>query len=118
MKDTAPPGTAAEGGWADTGHGTIDWPSLVPFFAGTAADHIVAGHDNPSDWQRFARRSGRGNARPRPGGTPLMASSLEIYDLGRGEARQVLATDRLIEAPNWSRDGRFLWSTAAGGSIG
>jgi len=37
-----------------------------------------------------------------------MPSSLEIFDLDTGEARQVLATDRLIEAPNWSPDGRFL----------
>jgi sugar phosphate isomerase/epimerase len=57
MKDTAPPGTTEEGGWADTGHGIIDWSSLVPLFATTPADHIVAEHDNPSDWQRFARRS-------------------------------------------------------------
>ena len=42
---------------ADTGHGIIDWSSLVPLFATTPADHIVAEHDNPSDWQRFARRT-------------------------------------------------------------
>ena len=37
-----------------------------------------------------------------------MRSSLEIHDLGSGESRAVHATDRLIEAPNWSPDGRFL----------
>lgn len=37
-----------------------------------------------------------------------MRSSLEIFDLAAGEGRVVLRTDRLIEAPNWSPDGRFL----------
>ena len=66
MKDTAPLGTDEEGGWAATGHGIIDWASLAPLFAGTPADHIVAEHDNPSDWQRFARRSIAAMRDPRP----------------------------------------------------
>lgn len=37
-----------------------------------------------------------------------MRSSLEIHDLATGETGVVLRTDRLIEAPNWSPDGRFL----------
>jgi Tol biopolymer transport system component len=37
-----------------------------------------------------------------------MRSSLEIFDLDTGETRVVLRTDRLIEAPNWSPDGKFL----------
>ena len=37
-----------------------------------------------------------------------MKSSLEIFDIDTGESTVVLQTDRLIEAPNWSRDGRFL----------
>lgn len=37
-----------------------------------------------------------------------MKSSLEIFDLDAGESTVVLQTDRLIEAPNWSRDGAFL----------
>jgi Tol biopolymer transport system component len=37
-----------------------------------------------------------------------MRSTLEIHDLGTGESRTVFATDRLIEAPNWSPDGGFL----------
>jgi Tol biopolymer transport system component len=37
-----------------------------------------------------------------------MHSSLEIHDLATGESRVVHATDQLIEAPNWSPDGRFL----------
>jgi sugar phosphate isomerase/epimerase len=56
-KDTAPLGTKADDGWTATGDGIIDWASLVPLFRATKADHIVTEHDNPSDWQAFARRS-------------------------------------------------------------
>jgi sugar phosphate isomerase/epimerase len=56
-KDTAPQGTLADDGWTATGDGIIDWSALVPLFRQTRADHIVTEHDNPSDWQRFARRS-------------------------------------------------------------
>jgi len=37
-----------------------------------------------------------------------MTSSLETFDLDTGQSSVVLTTDRLIEAPNWSPDGRFL----------
>ena len=37
-----------------------------------------------------------------------MRSSLEIFDIDTGRATVVLQTDRLIEAPNWSPDGRTL----------
>ena len=57
LKDTAPAGTLQDDGWTATGDGVIDWPSLVPLFQMTAADHIVAEHDNPTDWKRFADRS-------------------------------------------------------------
>ncbi len=57
LKDTAPPGTIEDGGWAATGDGIVDWKALAPLFATTSADHLVAEHDDPGDWQRFARRS-------------------------------------------------------------
>ncbi|WEK05975.1 MAG: sugar phosphate isomerase/epimerase [Candidatus Devosia phytovorans] len=56
-KDTAPLGTQGDDGWTATGDGIIDWAALVPLFRATKADHIVTEHDNPSEWQRFARRS-------------------------------------------------------------
>ena len=37
-----------------------------------------------------------------------MKSSLEIFDIQTDETRILLQTERLIEAPNWSPDGRFL----------
>ncbi len=37
-----------------------------------------------------------------------MPSFLEIHDLRSGRSHLVLATDRLIEAPNWHRDGWLL----------
>lgn len=37
-----------------------------------------------------------------------MRSSVEIFDVVTGETRVVWQTERLVEAPNFSRDGRFL----------
>jgi len=37
-----------------------------------------------------------------------MRSSVEIHDIVTGETRIVRQTDDLVEAPNFSRDGRFL----------
>lgn len=37
-----------------------------------------------------------------------MPSTLAIHDVATGKDTVVLRTDRLIEAPNWSPDGRFL----------
>ena len=56
-KDLAPLGTTVDDGWAPTGDGIIDWAALVPLFRKTAATQIVTEHDNPSDWQKFAKRS-------------------------------------------------------------
>lgn len=57
LKDTAPLGTKEEDGWTATGDGIIDWAALVPLMRATQATHIVAEHDNPADWRRFASRS-------------------------------------------------------------
>jgi len=56
-KDIAPRGTTVDDGWTATGDGVIDWSTLVPLFGQTRASHLVTEHDNPSDWQRFAKRS-------------------------------------------------------------
>ncbi len=58
VKDLAKPGeNADEDGWADAGHGIMDWKSLVPIMRATPADVWVLEHDNPSDDHRFARRA-------------------------------------------------------------
>ena len=58
LKDLAPAGEHAdEDGWADVGHGTMDWARLVPAITATRARLFVAEHDNPNDFHRFARRS-------------------------------------------------------------
>ena len=41
-------------------------------------------------------------------GRMTMRSELAIYTLASGKITTVLKTDRLIEAPNWSPDGKFL----------
>ena len=59
VKDIAPAGqNANEDGWADVGHGTVDWRGLVKAFKEKSAAKVyVMEHDNPSDVDRFARRS-------------------------------------------------------------
>jgi sugar phosphate isomerase/epimerase len=59
VKDIAPQGEALhEDGWADVGHGTVDWPGLMGALRGkTPAKIFVMEHDNPADLERFARRS-------------------------------------------------------------
>jgi sugar phosphate isomerase/epimerase len=58
VKDVATPGTAAdEDDWADVGSGTIDWKRLLPAMNGSSAGIFVVEHDNPSDFERFARQS-------------------------------------------------------------
>ena len=58
VKDIAPPGTATdEDGWADVGHGTMDWRGLHAALTRAGCPRFVVEHDNPSDDDRFARRS-------------------------------------------------------------
>lgn len=59
VKDIAPEGEAQdEDGWADVGHGTLDWGALYAAIkASTRATHFVMEHDNPNDLERFASRS-------------------------------------------------------------
>lgn len=58
VKDIAPAGeNAAEDGWADVGHGTVDWRALLAALRGIGVKTFVMEHDNPSDHHRFATRS-------------------------------------------------------------
>lgn len=58
VKDLAPAGeNADEDGWADVGHGRMDWAGIMAALRGTPAKHFVMEHDNPSDEKRFASRS-------------------------------------------------------------
>ncbi|HEY4200211.1 MAG TPA: sugar phosphate isomerase/epimerase [Devosiaceae bacterium] len=59
VKDIAPAGEAVdEDGWADVGHGTLNWPQIMAAAkAKTKARYFVMEHDNPSDVNRFASRS-------------------------------------------------------------
>ncbi|SHH25392.1 Sugar phosphate isomerase/epimerase [Cognatiyoonia sediminum] len=58
VKDIAPTGEATdEDGWADVGHGTLDWGSIHAALHHAGIDRYVVEHDNPSDDKRFATRS-------------------------------------------------------------
>lgn len=58
VKDIAPSGeNADEDGWADVGHGVVDWKSIFDALNSTPASLFVMEHDKPSDHRRFAARS-------------------------------------------------------------
>ncbi|SLN58503.1 sugar phosphate isomerase/epimerase family protein [Roseisalinus antarcticus] len=58
VKDIAPDGEATdEDGWADVGHGIMDWPAIHTALQAQSVTHYVIEHDNPTDHERFARRS-------------------------------------------------------------
>jgi sugar phosphate isomerase/epimerase len=58
VKDIAPAGQCEdEDGWADPGHGTLDWTKLLPAIEAAGAEYYVVEHDKPNDVARFARRA-------------------------------------------------------------
>jgi sugar phosphate isomerase/epimerase len=58
IKDIAPKGkNADEDGWADVGHGTVDWKPIFAALKKSRVLHYVLEHDKPSDTTRFAQRS-------------------------------------------------------------
>jgi sugar phosphate isomerase/epimerase len=58
VKDLAPAGAKLdEDGWADVGAGIVDWDSLWPKVVRAGVKLMIAEHDNPSDFERFARVS-------------------------------------------------------------
>lgn len=59
VKDIAPQGECEdEDGWADVGHGTVDWTALLKQLRASGVKRLyVMEHDKPSDANRFARRS-------------------------------------------------------------
>lgn len=58
VKDIAPEGeNADEDGWADVGHGIMDWATIHPALQQMGVTRYVLEHDKPSDHERFARRS-------------------------------------------------------------
>jgi len=58
VKDIAPAGqNADEDGWADVGHGTVDWKTIIAALRNIGVRHFVMEHDNPKDDARFATRS-------------------------------------------------------------
>ncbi|PSL17475.1 sugar phosphate isomerase/epimerase family protein [Shimia abyssi] len=58
VKDIAPTGeNADEDGWADVGHGTMNWPEIKAAMDAADVQRYIIEHDNPSDHKRMASRS-------------------------------------------------------------
>ena len=54
---SATAGATISDGWADVGHGVMDWQKIVPAMHAAGIELMVLEHDNPSDAIRFAERS-------------------------------------------------------------
>ena len=46
-----------EDGWADVGHGVVDWKGIMAALRAVGVSNFIMEHDNPSDDARFARRA-------------------------------------------------------------
>lgn len=58
IKDIAPAGQCLdEDGWADVGHGVLDWAAILPVLEEIGVTLFIAEHDKPNDVARFARRA-------------------------------------------------------------
>ena len=58
VKDRAPDGENAEqDGWADVGHGVIDWPPLLRAAKDAGAEWFIVEHDEPTDPAQTIKRS-------------------------------------------------------------
>ena len=58
IKDIAPRGQCLdEDGWADPGHGVLDWNALQAAMKEASVHLFVVEHDKPNDVARFARRA-------------------------------------------------------------
>lgn len=58
LKDIAATGECTdEDGWADLGHGVVDWPPIYKALQAVGTELFIMEHDNPTDHSRFASRS-------------------------------------------------------------
>ena len=58
VKDRAPDGECVdEDGWADVGHGVMDWKGITPAMRDAGVELMVMEHDKPADALRFITRS-------------------------------------------------------------
>jgi hypothetical protein len=60
--------------------------------------------------------AGAAKAQQRPAAAPQQRyhSKVTVYDLAARSTRVVYQADQVVEAPNWSRDGRFLLINTGG----
>jgi TolB protein len=54
------------------------------------------------------------NSPPQPGAARRYRSKIRIYELAGKRLRTVYQADQVFEAPNWSRDGKYLLVNSAG----
>jgi len=81
-----------------------------PFFVGLG----VCAHDNKVSERAVFSNVEITSGKTRTTGEPVLESTLEIVPIASGDRRVVYHTRSHIEAPNWSRDGKYLLFNGGG----
>ncbi|UCD48788.1 MAG: TolB family protein [Phycisphaerales bacterium] len=81
-----------------------------PFYVGLG----VCAHDNAVSEQAVFSNVEITRGQAKPAVEPVLESTLEIVPIASGDRRVVYHTRDHIEAPNWSRDGKYLLFNSGG----
>ncbi len=84
--------------------GTFKIKFSDPFFIGLG----VCAHDSNALEQALFSNVEIASGRPKSGGEPVLESTLEIITIASKDRRVVHHARAHFEAPNWSRDGKYL----------
>jgi hypothetical protein len=90
--------------------GSVKLSLKEPFYVGLA----VCAHDDRVLETAEFRDVGLANDRHRPAAKPRVESTLEVLDIASKNRRVLYHTAGLIEAPNWTPDGRHLLFNSRG----
>ncbi len=101
---------AGEGETLQASGGSFKIRFTEPFFVGLG----VCAHDNKVSEKAVFSNVEITRGKARTGGEPAMESTLEIVPIASGDRRVVYHTPSHIEAPNWSRDGKYLLFNSGG----
>jgi TolB protein len=99
-----------EGGDLQSAGGSFRIHFQDPFYVGLA----VCAHDAGAMEQAVFSNVVMSALEGKPGAKPVLESTLETVDIGSKDRRVVYHAREHFEAPNWSRDGRFLLFNRAG----
>jgi len=101
---------AAAGGELQSAGGTFRIQFKEPFYIGIG----VCAHDNATSEQAVFSNVIVDKSRVDVTAKPVLESTLEVINIASTDRRVIYHTRDHIEAPNWSRDGKYLLFNRAG----